>query len=81
MSKPTTKWKDRGFDDKQHYAGWLYFNDLADDCKMHDDVYLDPYTGRVVNVVSQGHDSELDSEVDEAEEYLASITRKQQEKI
>lgn len=61
MSKATTKWKDRGFDDKQHYAGWLHFNDLADECKMHDDIYYDPYSGQVINIVD-GSDNPEDEE-------------------
>lgn len=78
MSKPTTKWKDRGFDDKYHYAGWLHFNDLADDCKMHDDVYYDPYSGHVVNIVDQGveHGSHCDDgDADEADDYLAQFEK------
>ncbi|QGZ16227.1 hypothetical protein Hena1_00510 [Erwinia phage Hena1] len=60
MATQTTKWKDRGFDDKQHYAGWLHFNDLADDCKMHDDVYHDPYTGQVINITDAPKDGDLE---------------------
>lgn len=74
MTKPTTKWKDRGFDDKQHYAGWLYFNDLADECKMHDDVYYDPYSGHVVNVTSSEVGFGLDE--DEADEHLEKFDKK-----
>lgn len=71
MSKPT-KWKDRGFDDKQHYAGWLWFNDLTDDCKMHDDVYYDEYSGKIVNIVSQDQEEQI-SEDDDAEEFLSNF--------
>lgn len=74
MAAQTTKWKDRGFDDKQHYAGWLHFNDLVDDCRMHDDVFYDPYTGQVVNIVGPEQHDDLDG--DEADKYL-----KQQEQI
>lgn len=73
MSKATTRWKDRGFDDKQHYAGWLHFNDLADECKMHDDVYYDPYSGQVVNITSSGEDHDRDVDADEADEYLSKF--------
>ena len=71
MSKPT-KWKYRGFDDKQHYAGWLWFNDLTDDCKMHDDVYYDEYSGKIVNIVSQDQEEQV-SEDDDAEEFLSKF--------
>lgn len=64
MATQTTKWKDRGFDDKQHYAGWLHFNDLADECKMHDDVYHDPYTGQVINITDIS-DMPRDDDLDE----------------
>lgn len=76
MSKPTTtKWKDRGFDDKQHYAGWLWFNDLTDDCRMHDDVYYDEFSGRVVNITAPSEDAARDAEVDAADEYLAQFDK------
>lgn len=67
MATQTTKWKDRGFDDKQHYAGWLHFNDLSDECKMHDDVYYDPYTGNVINIASSIEDLEFEEEEEEYE--------------
>lgn len=71
-SKKTTKWKDRGFDDKHHYAGWLHFNGLTDDSKMYDDTYYDEYTGRVVNITAPDA-ATTDADVDEAEKFLKSV--------
>lgn len=68
MTKQTTKWKDRGFSDKYEYSGWLYFNDLTDDCKMYDDVYYDDYSGRIVNINVL---SDEEVEEDEAEKFLS----------
>lgn len=65
MASQTTKWKDRGFDDKQHYAGWLHFNDLAEDCKMYDDIYHDPYSGQVINVVGNIEEHEPEENFDD----------------
>ena len=73
MSKEKTKWNDRGFDDKHHYAGWLYFNDLTDDSKMYDDVYYDQYSGKIINVTSSPEASTPNDEIDEAEEFLAQF--------
>lgn len=60
MSKSNNKWQQRGFNDKYEYAGWLHFNDLTDDSKMHDDVYYDPYTGQVINVIESPRDESFD---------------------
>lgn len=76
MIKQKTKWKDRGFDDKHHYAGWLYFNDLTDDSKMYDDVYYDQYSGKIINVTESNEENTLNDEVDEAEEFLAKFEEK-----
>lgn len=76
MSEKKIKWKDRGFDDKHHYAGWLYFNDLTDDSKMYDDVYYDEYRGKMVNVVEPDSLDDEKSEVDDAEEFLANFEEK-----
>lgn len=75
MSKEKTKWKDRGFDDKHHYAGWLYFNDLTDDSKMYDDVYYDQYSGKIVNVVDKESEEDVSTK-DDADEYLAQFEEK-----
>lgn len=75
MSKENTKWKDRGFGDKHHYACWLYFNDLTDDSKMYDDVYYDQYSGKMVNIASS-EDNSSQEEVDEAEKFLSQYDNK-----
>lgn len=75
MSKEKTKWKDRGFDDKHHYAGWLYFNDLTDDSKMYDDVYYDQYSGKIVNVVDKESEEDVSTK-DDADEFLAQFEEK-----
>ena len=36
---------------RQHYINWLYFNSLADETRLYDDVYQDPFTGKVVNIM------------------------------
>uniref|UniRef100_A0AAU8GFA0 Uncharacterized protein n=2 Tax=unclassified Seunavirus TaxID=2494210 RepID=A0AAU8GFA0_9CAUD len=76
MSREKTKWRDRGFDDKHHYAGWLYFNDLTDDSKMYDDVYYDQYSGKIINVAAPSNETSQDEEADEADKYLAQFEEK-----
>ncbi|QXL90357.1 hypothetical protein [Salmonella phage NINP13076] len=76
MSREKTKWRDRGFDDKHHYAGWLYFNDLTDDSKMYDDVYYDQYSGKIINVAAPSNETSQDEEEDEADKYLAQFEEK-----
>ena len=76
MSKEKTKWKDRGFDDKHHYAGWLYFNDLTDDSKMYDDVYYDEFSGKIVNIVAPDQNEKDDQDVDEADKFLSQFEEK-----
>lgn len=69
MTNKTTKWEDRGFTDKYHYANWLYFNDLTDDSKMYDDVYYDEYSGKMVDVNTSEIKSDEDPDVSEDEDY------------
>ena len=66
-----TKWFQRGFSSKQHYQGWLQFNDLIDEGFGFDDVYHDEYTGNTVRI-SRGPDLvEEDESEDEAAQFLA----------
>lgn len=51
VAAKATKWKERGFMNRQHYINWLYFNGLADETRLYDDVYQDPFTGKVVNIM------------------------------
>ena len=64
------KWFQRGFSDKNHYQGWLSFNDLIDESHTFDDVYRDPYSGKVVNLTDP--DSDIVEE-DEAEKFLSTF--------
>lgn len=67
MSKTTTRWKDRGFEDKYQYAGWLYFNDLTDDTsKMYDDVWYDPFSGEIMTIKGNP-DEDSDNDADNEE--------------
>lgn len=64
------KWFQRGFTDKQHYQGWLSFNDLIDESHTFDDTYRDPYTGRTVHLMEETDLSSLDED-DEAAKFLS----------
>lgn len=64
------KWFQRGFTDKNHYQGWLSFNDLIDESHTFDDVYRDQYSGKVVNLTDP--DSDIVEE-DEAEKFLSTF--------
>ncbi|WP_105468693.1 hypothetical protein [Escherichia coli] len=81
MAREKTKWKDRGFDDKYHYAGWLYFNDLTDDSKMYDDVYYDAYTGKVINILADDRGSLKEDLNDEAALFLARYDVEEKENV
>lgn len=69
MGKANNKWQQRGFNDKYEYAGWLHFNDLTDDSKMHDDVYYDEYSGKIVDI-NYSAPTEGNEETDEADTFL-----------
>lgn len=69
MSKNNNKWQQRGFNDKYEYAGWLHFNDLTDDSKMHDDVYYDEYSGKIVDINSSSS-AEGAEDNDDADKFL-----------
>ena len=45
-----TKWFKRGFMSKNHYLGWLQFNDLVDDSVGYDDTYYDQYSGMTIRI-------------------------------
>lgn len=71
------KWFQRGFTDKHHYQGWLSFNDLISESHTFDDVYRDPYTGRVINVA--GPEGDNTEEADEAEEFLSQLEKSKEQ--
>lgn len=54
----TPKWKERGFESKHEYIGWLYFNDLTDESNTYDDVYYNEYTGKVTNITKTGKEED-----------------------
>lgn len=60
-----TKWFQRGFTSKEHYQGFLHFNDLIDEGYGFDDVYHDDYTGKTIRVTASDiKATELESEAD-----------------
>lgn len=63
------KWFQRGFTDKQHYQGWLSFNDLIDESHTFDDTYRDPYSGRTIHLMEETDISSLDED-DDAAQFL-----------
>lgn len=46
------RWHQRGFVSKSHMENWLSFNDLIEEHFTYDDVYMDEYTGKVVDVTA-----------------------------
>ncbi len=51
-----TRWFQRGFNSKNEYIGWLWFNDLADDSLSYDDTYYDQYSGETKRISDEDGD-------------------------
>ena len=58
VATKTTKWKERGFMNRQHYINWLFFNSLSDETRLYDDIYMDSWTGKVVNIMEDLEESD-----------------------
>lgn len=58
-----TKWFQRGFTSKNHYIGWLQFNDLVDESFGYDDTYYDHYSGKTIRIGGESNPADEDFEI------------------
>lgn len=71
-SEENSKWAQRGFMSKNHYIGWLQFNDLVDESFGYDDTYYDPYSGKTINLCDPASDKDVK---DDADKFLDSVSK------